>query len=479
MPEIISKIRFVQYGAPAPKGSRFQGVMTTESIIGFYDYTSRKDKAEESQKSGYTETGFLGYTSRGSQLRTYTHMGWLNKQNTRKFKDLIRSCFHTKGNLMWDTVISLEDYEVSADKKLNTADDYVAVVDKMLPAFFRYAGFDPSNMGYWMNYHSDKDHPHIHLIFFEKHQTVTRGILPQGSVNKFKALFIKEAALRKEFQKKYGIESKAFFKLVDRDRKQLLSCIKERDLSQLSDIQRLYAKLPKTGRLSYNSQPMAKYRFEIDHIIDHILALPEIAETYSLWLEKVQQLDQLQNDVAKDNVSTLKTTETQKLYALIGNTILQAFKDYRRELSTGKIKVPMENITKADDVVSLKVGQREMVLDQNMIVYHERMAEIDLSQDQYVFVNPKTKEQTILDREVVVAALKEQIKRDQRDQIPSHKRMHFSGYHSRQMRTVFPGRELNRVVQQAIAQQIKEKEHDLDVYLQANKKKRGSLCEIS
>lgn len=472
MPEIISKIRFLEFGREAPKGSRFKGVITTESIIGYYEYTSKKEKAEESQKSNTFNKGLIGYTSRGADLRTYTQMGWLDQKRTRQFKDLIRNSFRAERNLIWDTVISLKDYEVSADKQLYNVDDYAAVVSKVLPSFFRYAGFDPSNMGYWMNYHTDKSHPHIHLAFFEKQQTVTKGELSQRAVNKFKSLFIKEMALRQEFQKQYGMDSKDFFKLIDQDRKKLLSCVKERDLSSFSDIQKLYATLPKSGRLSYNSQHMAKYKVDIDKITKQLLESSEISEIYSQWLDKVQQLDSLENSYANDNISTLKDAEMKKLYSLIGNTILQSFKAYRMELSTRELTVPKSRMNISEGKTSLSLNDKEVFIAEENYKIYEDSAEIDLVQDEYLCTDSKSGKQLILDRDELVDMLKSQMTEDKKSLQPNL-RMFFSGYHRKQVRNTFPGKNyLNQAVYQAIAQQLHEKEHDIEVFLHRNKDKK-------
>lgn len=471
MPDIISKIRFLEFGREAPKGSRFKGIITTESIIGFYEYTSKKEKAEESQKSNTFNRGLIGYTSRGSDLRTYTQMGWIDQKRTRQFKDLIRNSFCTKGNLIWDTVISLKDYEVSADKQLYNVDDYAAVVSKVLPDFFRYAGFDPSNMGYWMNYHTDKSHPHIHLAFFEKQQTVSKGELSQRAVNKFKSLFIKEMALRQEFQKRYGIDSKDFFKLIDQDRKKLLSNVKERNLSSFSDIQKLYATLPKSGRLSYNSQHIAKYRGDIDKITKRLLDTPGISEIYSQWLDKVQQLDSLQNEYANDKISTLQNTEMGKLYTLIGNIILQSFKAYRTEMSIRELTVPKGKMNISEDKASLSLNGREIFINEDNYKIYEDTAEIDLTQDEYLCLDTNSGKQLILDKEELIDLLKNQMSEDKKSLQPNL-RMSFSGYHSKQVRNTFPGRNLNQAVFHAVAQQLHEKEHDLDVFLYGNKDKK-------
>lgn len=468
MPEIISNIRFLEYGKKAPKGSRFKGVLTTESIVGYYNYTSRKEAAEESMNKGMNENGLLGYTSRAGDLRTYTHLGWM--KDDKDLKSLIKQSFCKKGNLIWDTVISLENYMIAGEKQLRNADDYVAVISKILPSFFKYAGFEPSNMAYWMNYHSDKSHPHIHLAFFEINQSITKGKLPQKDVDKFKSLFIKEVALRQEFQKKYGMNSKEFFKLCDADKQNMLSSIKERDFSNLTDLQSLYHKLPHGGRLSYNSQPMAKYRKEIDQITDQILAMPDIQPLYQTWLDKVTQLDTLQNDYANDEISKLQETELSKLHIRIGNIILQSFKGYRQEMSTTEMKIPSERIQECEHGKYVAVGNKNMILGDDFTVIEDDMVNVDLTQDEYLFVDPNTGDSFILDHDDVVEELKQQMKNDEKSNNQPDKRIVFSGYHSRQARNTFPNdAALNRAVHQAISQQIHEKEKDLEVFL--NKKK--------
>lgn len=469
MPQIITNIRFFEYGKTAPLGSRFKGIMNTESVIGFYEYTSDLKKAEESQQLGYIKQGFLGYTSRGSNLRTYSHLGWIDDKKVHILKNTIRNSFHQNGDLIWDTVVSLENFAIAAEHQINNADDFVAVVSKILPSFFRYTGFDPQNMGYWMNYHTDKFHPHIHLSFFELHKTRTKGKLPQKCIDKFHSLFVKEIALRNEFRKTYGIESKDFFGLVDEKRKKLLSHIKERDLSELSDIHRLYAKLPKQGRFSYHSQNIAKYRQEIDSITGRLLEEPQIAEVYESWLGTIQQLEQFQNDYAQRNISTLQETEIKKLYALIGNTILHSFKEYREELSTRKVSVPLDRLEKNNAEYILDLSSNQMRIHENIIKIHDDLVEIDLSKDEYHFVDTESGEDIILDQTEVIDLLKDEMKKDKLES-NSNLKMSFSGYHSKQAKRTFPTANLNKAVQLTISQQLREKEHDLDVYLHQNKK---------
>ena len=41
---IIGDVRFLKYGADAPDESRFKGKISTESLIGFFEYTEQEEK---------------------------------------------------------------------------------------------------------------------------------------------------------------------------------------------------------------------------------------------------------------------------------------------------------------------------------------------------------------------------------------------------------------------------------------------------
>lgn len=474
MPKDIFKARFLEYGKKAPKGSRFKGILTTESIIGFFDYTSDKEKAEESMKKESSDKGFLGYTSREGGLRTYTKRGWLNEKNEKEFKKTIKNSFCKKGDLIWDTVLSIEDYDTAELRNLKNADDYMVCLSKILPEFFKSCGFDPDNMEYWANLHTDKAHPHIHLVFFEKNKTRTKGLLPQKSLNKLKSSFVRETALRQEFQKKHGIDSKDFFKFCDKDKQRLLSNIKNRKLDHLSDVRKLYAKLPKTGRLSYNSYHMNKYRDELNQIIKRLLLSPGVCDQYKIWQDKVQQLEDLQNDYTMDKISNIMESEQSKLYTQIGNIILRNFKEYRKEKNTTKVKVPNSKIRFMDDKVALmKLTNTELKISQNMLnIVDDDFAEIDLNNDHYELIDTNN-EIVEVEQEELIEVLKEHMQKE--NSTSTNMRMRFCGNQSRQVHQSLFNAGWNKEINRAIHEQIREKEHDLEVFLHGDKKRKERL----
>ena len=317
---VISKFRFLECGKAPPKGSRFKGTISTASLLDWYEYTGREKAADDKKEHSMHEGGLLGYTSQDDTTRTFSSDGWLTKDKMPGFKKKIAKAFHKDGDICWDTVISLKDYQDSFQSNMYDVNDYAAIVSKSLPGYFKSIGLDPDNMIWWMNYHNNKKNPHMHIVFMEKVHTRTRGKLAQKYLDKYKSTWLKELGLRQEFTKRYEKAPKDVFREKDALRKTLISGIDMRFHDQL--LHSFYTTLPKKGRLSYNSKNMKPYRRQLNLIIRSLLQDEEIRPAYEEWLGKVEMLDDLQNTLANEKISHFKKTELDKLYTRIGNMIL-------------------------------------------------------------------------------------------------------------------------------------------------------------
>ena len=330
---VISKFRFLECGKAPPKGSRFKGTISTASLLDWYEYTGREKAADRKKERGMHEGGLLGYTSQDDTTRTFSSDGWLTKDKMPGFKKKIAKAFHKDGDICWDTVVSLKDYQDSFQSNMNDVNDYAAIVSKSLPGYFKSIGLDPDNMIWWMNYHNNKKNPHMHIVFMEKVHTRTRGKLAQKYLDKYKSTWLKELGLRQEFTKRYGKAPKDVFREKDALRKTLISGLDMRFHDQL--LHSFYTTIPKKGRLSYNSKNMKPYRRQLNLIIRSLLQDEEIRPTYEEWLGKVEMLDDLQNTLANEKISHFKKTELDKLYTRIGNMILGHAKYKETECKQG------------------------------------------------------------------------------------------------------------------------------------------------
>ena len=105
---VISKFRFLECGKAPPKGSRFKGTISTESLLDWSEYTGREKAADRRKERSMHEGGLLGYTSQDDTTRTFSSDGWLTKEKMAGFKKKIAKAFCKDGDICWDTVISLK-----------------------------------------------------------------------------------------------------------------------------------------------------------------------------------------------------------------------------------------------------------------------------------------------------------------------------------------------------------------------------------
>ena len=344
---IIGDVRFLKYGADAPDESRFKGKISTESLIGFFEYTEQEEKNVDCKDENLHDGGFFGYTSDKNEY-TFSSMGWLDKNKHDEFRRELRKAFSKPGDLWWDTVVSVSSFEQLSEFGIVTADDWYDVCLKALPEVFKTMNLEYDNMLWWGNYHIDTTHPHIHLCFLEKVKTRERGKLTPTELRKFKSTFIKEILKRAVFEKELKVSVNEFFKSKDVDFKNLMNVIDSRVLEKEKvSMHELYRILPKQGRLAYNSYNMLPYKKLIDSLIDKVLSDADVQNEFNIYLSKLEQLEDLMNRQANTNISNIKSTELEKLRSQIGNHILKNYKRKITNKSKKKININDGSIEKS------------------------------------------------------------------------------------------------------------------------------------
>lgn len=382
--DVITKFTYLEHGLKAPRGSSYKGIITTASIIGWRSYGERKESRElhddakkinETNQSKHDRHGFFNYTGeRIGSTDTYSSIGWIkNKEEREAFKDLICEYFREDGDLIWTPVISLKDYMTSTEMKLYNEKDYAAVIDKILPKFFKDAGFENDNMCWWMDHHVNTDNPHVHLSFFEKEKTMDHGKLSMKHIEKFKKMFWNEVFAKKRYLEKAGKEAIVAFK--DRDvlkhsvYKMTVDKIRNSsDESFIDKMKELALILPETGRLQYGSSHMIPYRNQLDQLVDHLLYIPDVNEKYQEFTSVVQQFDEVRDESLnlKYQDSFLKTEDT-KLRKTIANAILREIKQCNGNFEKSLIRdeKKLEQLEEIDDSFKLIPVAKSLIKSQN------------------------------------------------------------------------------------------------------------------
>lgn len=338
----IHKLRFLIYGYQPPKGSRFKGTLDTGSLIGYTQYTDRDDAKGNEKKLGKRKDGYLGYTSSHHKDATISSEGVID--STKKREELYKKmekAFSKKGDIFYEEIISLESHEEAERLSLGqSAKQWEPLLNEVLPKVFRHKGFDPKNMLWTADLHTNTQHPHVHLLFMEKEHTMDRAKFTQSDMKYLKRQLLSALERRQAYCDRLEASVDDVFKKKDQQFRHLMSDVEESLLNNKNiQLTELLKALPKRGRMQYNSFNMKDYRPLIDNYIDHLIRTDKKAKaSFEKLMETIDKLEANINDAGNEKISTLKEAEMRKIYERIGNLILQKAKDpdYKEIMTVNK-----------------------------------------------------------------------------------------------------------------------------------------------
>lgn len=344
MSSVIVKMRFLECSNSSPNNSKYKGNITRFSVFGksgLFEYTSRESANLKriDEELELRDNSFFSYTSREGANKDYddneenkiifTNYGLLNGENKNLFKEECSKYFTKKGDLLWDLVISFDNYEEAKQMGLNNIKDYGSLVSKVLPDFFKKIDIKNENILWWTNYHTNTDHPHLHLCFLEKNKTRTRGKITDSQLDYFKYLIKKEALNRKLNNSFLKDTYQNLLKKKNESKDILLDKVKGMDLRLFKKVQDLFLKLPEKGRLQYNSIHIKPYREEIDEIVKEIIENDFIKESYQNFINKIDELNELSQEAGNDFNYKIKDVEVRKVHINIANYLLSCKKYFK------------------------------------------------------------------------------------------------------------------------------------------------------
>lgn len=341
--EVLIKAFFFQYGKPAPKNSEFKSVITDKTLFGgFFSYTGRDDATQDSidgdeASSASEDASFSGYTSReyatkhsGKDYFTMSDSGKLfTKEQRKAWAAKARKSFSKDGDIAWSFVVSIKDYDLLKRYGLHDQNDMAAVANIALRKSFARMHLDSSNVIWWEDYHTNTDHPHMHITFMEKDHTRSRGKLTAKEINSVKTAFFNELAARKNYYEKYNQNSSEALKETTPLRRNVVNSTKKLSYESIQSIADLYQQLPEKGRLQYNSSFMIPYRKQLDNIVTELLNREEVKPEFEKFRDHVLQISENMNEVGNENVSSLWQSQYEKLKVQIANSVLSEFKNFR------------------------------------------------------------------------------------------------------------------------------------------------------
>lgn len=338
----IHKLRFLVYGSQPPRGSRFKDTLDTDSLIGYTKYTDRDVAKGNEKELGRRKDGYLGYTSSHHKDSTISSEGVIDtKEKREELYRKLSSAFSKKGDIFYEEIISLESHEEAERLSLGeSARQWEPLLNEVLPKVFRHRGFDPDNMLWTADLHTNTQHPHVHLLFMEKEHTIDRGKFTKSDMKYLKRQLLSALERRQSYCDRLEASVDDVFRNKDKQFRHLISDV-EQSLLDNKNIQltELLKALPKRGRMQYNSYNMKDYRPLIDNYIDHLIRTDKKAKaSFEKLMETIDRLEANINDAGNEKISTLKEAEMRKIYERIGNMIVQKAKDpdYKEIMTVNK-----------------------------------------------------------------------------------------------------------------------------------------------
>ncbi|MBW9213118.1 MULTISPECIES: relaxase MobL [Terrabacteria group] len=336
----ILKSTFLKYGTLAPPNSNFKGVIDTNSIFGekgLFKYHKRESAIKKSGDSK-KDYSFFDYTQRAYAVNsserkeiyyTYSDNGFLTDKKEKEWLREAKESFSKKGNLLFQEMLSFENYEEAKSYGLNSQSDFATLMDKCMPKIAKAIGMNYTNLMWWMDYHTNTKHPHIHFNFFEKEQTLTKGKIDKRKLDRVKRIIYTELYDRKRtLEQRSSLE---FKQEIDLRKKEILDSIsiknKHLNYMTINKIFNLYIRLEDTGRLQFHSIHQKDKRKELLEISEMILKDTVGKEDYQNFLKLLKDNDKALNSVAKENVFNNALTNLYDLKIKIANMVLKAYKD--------------------------------------------------------------------------------------------------------------------------------------------------------
>lgn len=255
---------------------------------------------------------------------------WDKNGDTNK-RDILKNLPKNKEGRMWNLVVSFPP-EFALNNGLNTKEDYFLMTKSVIPKFILDNDMDLTNTMWYASLHRDTDNPHLHITFFEKESYRKKDTLEKTSLKYLKSniasYLIDNSLYYKEQEYLFlGLEDKIRKSNFTKTEKSLFFSNKFRK-SLNKDLLNLYSKLPKRGRLQYNSKNLNYCRQDIDQIIEKILYHDTIKYEFEKYYHHLETIEREQKKIYGNSKNQYIENKMKKLYSRIGNDILYNFKVY-------------------------------------------------------------------------------------------------------------------------------------------------------
>lgn len=298
----------------------------------FYSCNQANDYVHYVNSGSNEKIDFVAYSGNDEKSHgLFNQNGLMSREDVKELRTKLKN---TK-SVIWHGVISFT--EEFGNSYCNTTEKAISLMKSEWPKFLKKAGLNPDNIVWYAGLHENTDNKHIHFSFFEqsplrqkqghKRLSYSDGYIPIQAINNTKvAMELRLLNIKDE---------------IVLGRKSLTQKMKQ-DLeigAFMTKLKTLVKNLPYEGRMQYDSDNLLEYRPQINNIVTAIIKADKDMHKKFIDFERIltNRDTEIMKAYSKLNMDCedklLKDKCIDDLYRRLGNLVLLAVKDIRREQS--------------------------------------------------------------------------------------------------------------------------------------------------
>lgn len=353
MANIIYNVRFRKTEYSKSNNNSKRGKTDLKKM---YDYYNRDEACDKTIDTG---KAFDYYDYRlGSQG------GWTNGNKSIDSEQAYKLAQEYQPKMIYQTVLSFEK-DFAIQNNIIEKKDMQKLVSKSMDGILSQFDLKPDNVVWTAFYHTNTEHPHCHISFYEKVPTKKTFLVGKNKINKIRGQVVSQMEINLNL---YIKKDRTFSDLIDAIQKMGLGKDVEENLiksfnrsvkknnhvdSLAKKLIALDDRLPKEGSFKYNSKNIRPYHEDIKMVIQDILQDESVKPLYDSYINVLNETKEIQlnlygdgteeykngngeittgsgkgqDDIEKYYEKQLDTLET-RIANMILQTILNARKDY-------------------------------------------------------------------------------------------------------------------------------------------------------
>lgn len=245
------------------------------------NYFSDKNKCKEISIEDYTMENYFSNTDKtvdkklGGVIKPFCQTHFYTDEEIEEVKRIFKT---NKGNI-WNGIISFD--EIVTKEKIRTKEEVLEFMKRSFNGLLEYSHLNKDNICLYACMHTNTDNNHIHFAFCEK-EPIYKSRYSSENIYSYKGKFneisIENFLLNglwhlEDDKKNLAIARKNIISSI-KDYKNITNILKD-NKTVLDDFVNLYKKLPKTGKLAYNSKQMKEHREDINKLADKLISSDE------------------------------------------------------------------------------------------------------------------------------------------------------------------------------------------------------------